>query len=539
MSFYLPQTSNIEGQDVTLKAYQSTDIAVKYRDASGLNSSSKIVTGDKLRLDLSSGYDEQILTGSARFKVGADTFLDRTGTLYRNVDPSSNSGIASGIIQYGTGKVEIDSWTPNADNNITLESLTTTTDLPPLNRISFRTPIIPIRPQSLTVVVASLEYGQLTLTTDENGIIETSRAHGSINHDTGFVNIYFYTKTEITLANRSEIEANDWYDPLLEYDEAGKTYINVPVWVDASSVRYNAVAYTYIPLDSEILGLSATRLPLDGRVPIFRVGDIGIISATKFFELPDHIAGQTYSLADQRISWCELEDSEGTKVPYDMYVVDYDYGKFTLNGDFALGALVAPLKAKYRYQDMGLIRDVQINGQLTFTKPLTHNYDAIDTIVASALVIGDMQARYTRKFVQQTWNSVWADEATSGAISANYNDALYPITVTNNGAIQERWAIVFTDATNFKCVGEYTGELALRGTINTDYAPINPVTGVPYIVVKKEGWGAGWASGNVLRLNTIAATFPVWVIRTVKQSEPTVLSDQFQIMLRGDIDRAA
>lgn len=539
MSFYLPQTSNIEGEDVTLKAYQSTDIAVKYRDTSGLNSSSKIVTGDKLRLDLSSGYDEQILTGSARFKVGADTFLDRTGTLYRNVDSSNNSGIASGIIQYGTGKVEIDSWTPNADNNITLESLTTTTDLPPLNRISFRTPIIPIRPQSLTVVVASLEYGQLTLTTDENGIIETSRAHGSINHDTGFVNIYFYTKTEITLANRSEIEANDWYDPLLEYDEAGKTYINVPVWVDASSVRYNAVAYTYIPLDSEILGLSATRLPLDGRVPIFRVGDIGIISATKFFELPDHIAGQTYSLADQRISWCELEDSEGTKVPYDMYVVDYDYGKFTLNGDFALGALVAPLKAKYRYQDMGLIRDVQINGQLTFTKPLTHNYDAIDTIVGSALVIGDMQARYTRKFVQQTWNSVWADEATSGAISANYNDALYPITVTNNGAIQERWAIVFTDATNFKCVGEYTGELALRGTINTDYAPINPVTGAPYFTIKKEGWGAGWASGNVLRFNTVAATFPVWVIRTVKQSEPTVLSDQFQIMLRGDIDRAA
>jgi len=35
----------------------------------------------------------------------------------------------------------------------------------------------------------------------------------------------------------------------------------------------------------------------------------------------------------------------------------------------------------------------------------------------------------------------------------------------------------------------------------------------------------------------VAANFPVWVIRTVKQSEPAVLSDQFQIMLRGDIDR--
>lgn len=536
MSFYLPATSKIESTETPLRAYQGVDISVKYRDISGLNSSSSIVTADKLRLDLSSGFDEQILTGSARFKVGSDTFLDRTGTLYRNVDPSNNSGIASGVIQYGTGKVEIDSWTPGVDNTIVLESLTTTTDLPPLNRINFRTPIIPIRPQSLTVVVASLEFGQLTLTTDENGVIETSRAHGSINHDTGFVNIYFYTKTEITVANRAEIEANDWYDPLLEYDELGKTYINVPVWIDASSVRYNAIAYTYIPLDSEILGLSATRLPLDGRVPIFRVGDIGIISASKAYELPNHIAGQTYSLADQRISWCELEDSTGTKVPYDMYVVDYDYGKFTLNGDFALGVLVAPLKAKYRYQDMGLIRDVQINGQITFTKPVTHNYSAEDSIVGSALVIGDMQARYTRKFVQPTWSNVWADEATGGAISANYNDSLYPILTTNNGAIQERWALIFTGNDTFRIVGEYSGQIG-TGNVNTDFSPINPVTGVPYFMVKKEGWGAGWASGNVLRFNTIAATYPVWVIRTVKQSEPTVLSDQFQIMLRGDIDR--
>ena len=536
MSFYFPQTSEIKSQDIVLRAYGSTDITIKYRDTSGLNSSSKIVTGDKLRLDLTQGFDEQILTGSARFNVGADTYLDRSGTLYRNVDPSNNSGIASGVIQYGTGEVEIDSWTPSADNTIQLQSLTTTTDLPPINRISFRTPLIPLRPQSLTVVVASLEFGQLTLTTNENGVIETSRAHGGINHDTGFVDIYFYTKTKVTPENRTILEAKDWYDPLLEYIELGETYINVPVWVDASSVRYNAVAYTYIPLDSEILGLSATRLPIDGRVPIFRVGGIGVISASKAFELPDNTAGKTYALADQRISWLELEDSAGTKVPYSMYVVDYDYGKFTLNGDFALNALVPPLTAKYRYQDMLLIRDVQINGQLTFTKPVTHNYDAENSIVGSALVINDMQARYTRKFVQPTWSNLWADEAVGGAISANYNDALYPIAVTNNGNIQERWALVFTSTTDFRCVGEYSGQIG-TGSVNTDFAPINPVTGVPYFKVKKEGWGSGWASGNVLRFNTIAATYPVWVIRTVKQSEPTALSDQFQIMLRGDIDR--
>ena len=537
MTIYQSQPSNVALGNTTYKAFsETTGIKAHYRDASGSTSGTKAITSGDLKFDLTYGFSEQILSGSVRFKLGNSTFIDRDGLVYRDVNPSNGSGIQSGLIRLGIGEIELSSWTPGQTNSLTLESLITTTDLPPINKISFRTPIIPIRPQSMTIVVASLEYGQLTLTADENGVIETSRAHGQVNWDNGFVTIYFYSKTKITESNRAEIEANDWYDPLLEYQEGADTYINVPVWVDASSVRYNAVAYTYIPLDSEILGLSATRLPIDGRVPIFRVGGIGIVSSSKAQELPSAIAGTTYDLNDQRISWAELEDANGTKVAFDLYTVDYDYGRVTLGGDFVLGNLVAPLTVKYRYQDMGLIRDVQINGQLTFTKPLTHNYDAVDTIVGSALVIGDMQARYTRKFVQGSWNGTWSDAPVGATIPANYNDALYPIQVTNKGAIQERWYIQFTDTQSFRCIGEYSGQIG-TGTTNADYAPINPVTGVPYFTIKKEGWGSGWANGNVLRFNTVAANFPVWVIRTVKQSEPTVISDQFQIMLRGDIDR--
>ncbi|TCH64199.1 hypothetical protein [Acinetobacter sp. ANC 4862] len=537
MTIYQSQPSSVALGNTTYKAFsETTGIKAHYRDASGSTSGTKSITSGDLKLDLTYGFSEQILSGSVRFKLGDSTFIDRDGLIYRDINPSNGSGIQSGVIRLGTGEIELSSWTPGQTNSLTLESLITTTDLPPINKISFRTPIIPVRPQSMTIIVTSLEYGQLTLTADENGVIETSRAHGQVNWDNGFVSIYFYTKTKITEANRAEIEANDWYDPLLEYQEGVDIYINIPVWVDASSVRYNAVAYTYIPLDSEILGLSATRLPIDGRVPIFRTGGIGIVSSSKVQELPSAIAGTTYNMNDQRISWAELEDANGTKVAFDLYTVDYDYGRVTLGGDFVLGNLVAPLKVKYRYQDMGLIRDVQINGQLTFTKPLTHNYDAVDTIVGSALVIGDMQARYTRKFVQGSWSGTWADEPVGATIPANYNDALYPIQVTNKGAIQERWYIQFTSATDFRCIGEYSGQIGI-GTTNADYAPINPVTGVPYFIIKKEGWGAGWANGNVLRFNTIASNFPVWVIRTVKQSEPTVISDQFQIMLRGDIDR--
>jgi hypothetical protein len=535
MSFYLPEKKEVEKVISSLKAFNPTTIKVKYRDTSGTGSSSTTVTADKLKFDLTQGFDEQILSNSVRFKLGADTFIDRTGLLYRNVDSATGSGTQSGVIQYGTGVIELESWTPNVDNLISLQSLTTTTDMLPINHVSFRTPTVPIRSGSLTVVVGKIAGGQLTLTADEAGVIETEEAHGSINYETGFVDIYFYKKTK--KSDHPEIVDQDWYDPLLDYTDSGNTvWVNAPIWIDATSVRYNAVAYTYIPLNAEILGLSATRLPPDGRVPIFRKGDIGVIASSKKQELPSHVAGQTYDLNDQRISWCEIEDANGVKVPYDMYTVDYDYGKVTLSGDFALNTLVAPISAAYRYQDMGLINDVQINGQITLTKPVTHNYDADNSIVGSALVVGDMFSRYTAKFAQNTWNNAWADTAIGAPMSANYNDALYPIQITNKGAIQERWALVFTDNTNFRIIGEVSGQIG-TGNVNADCAPINPITSAPYFVVKKEGWGAGWVSGNVLRFNTVAAMYPVWCVRTVKQSEPTTLSDNFQIMYRGDIDR--
>lgn len=535
-AFSLPQASRVDPVQTPYKVFANVDVQVKYRDTSGINAGTKQVTASKLNFDLTQGFDEQILSGSVRFKVGSDTFNDLNGLIYRNIDPATGSGTQSGTIQYGTGVIDVDSWTPNVDNNLVLQSLTTTTDMLPVQHVSFRTPTIPIRPGSLTVVAAAMAGGQLTLTANEAGVIETAQAHGLVNFETGFVDLYFYTKTEITTENRDEIEAQDWYLPELEYVESTQTFINVPYWIDPTSVRYNAVAYTYIPLDSEILGLSATRLPPDGRVPIFRVGDIGVIASSKLQELPSHVAGQTYDLDDQRISWCELEDANGVKVPYDMYTVDYDYGKVILSGDFALNSLVAPISAAYRYQDIGLINDVQINGQVTFTKPVTHNYSAADSIVGSVVVVGDMFSRYTSKFVQGTWNSSWSDEPSGAAITPNYNDALYPIEVTNKGAIQERWAIVFTDTTNFRIIGEVSGQIG-TGNVNADCAPINPITSEPYFDVKKEGWGTGWVSGNVLRFNTIASMYPLWCIRTVKQSELTTLSDNFQIMYRGDIDR--
>lgn len=99
IEFKFPQSSEVVRAEHTLKAFNPTTIQVKYRDTSGSGSSSTTVTADKLKFDLTQGFDEQILSSSVRFKLGADTFVDRTGLLYRNVDSATGSGTQSGVIQ--------------------------------------------------------------------------------------------------------------------------------------------------------------------------------------------------------------------------------------------------------------------------------------------------------------------------------------------------------------------------------------------------------------------------------------------------------
>ena len=50
--------------------------------------------------------------------------------------------------------------------------------------------------------------------------------------------------------------------------------------VAASSLRYSAVAYSYLPLDAALLGIDPVRLPSDGRVPIFRPGGFAVVGHT-------------------------------------------------------------------------------------------------------------------------------------------------------------------------------------------------------------------------------------------------------------------
>ena len=64
IEFKFPQSSEVVRAEYTLKAFNTTTIQVKYRDTSGSGSSSTTVTADKLKFDLTQGFDEQILSSS-------------------------------------------------------------------------------------------------------------------------------------------------------------------------------------------------------------------------------------------------------------------------------------------------------------------------------------------------------------------------------------------------------------------------------------------------------------------------------------------
>ena len=86
-------------------------------------------------------------------------------------------------------------------------------------------------------------------------------------------------------------------------------------------------------------------------------------------------------------------------------------------------------------------------------------------------------------------------------------------------------------------MGEGVGQVLTNVSINAPIEPLNPQTETPYLSIPAEGWGGGWAVGNVLLFDTVAAGGPAWLARTVLPGASAVLDDRAVIALRADVDR--
>lgn len=400
---------------------------------------------------------------------------------------------------------------------------------------TFRTAIAPIRNGSFSVVGSFKEGATFNATADSDGVLKSGSNYvnpstpgswgvfGKINYSTGVVKVRFGRRTHPdNAAGTGVVDMSD-------LGIAGVQYVEVAGAL-SDTLRYNAAAFVYLPLDAEILGIDPVRLPSDGRVPIFRPGTFAVVGNTAIVASHTYANGNDVNFGRVRLSRVRVIGNDGVVINTG-YTTDLEAGTLHVT---SIAGWAQPVTIEHRIEDMMLVSDAQINGQLTFTRALTHDYPA-GSYVSSALVIGDMTSRVSVLFDQQTWGNVWSDALTGSSATATYNDISNPLEVTNKGASTERWALVFTGSTAFNIIGEHVGVIG-TGNTSTNCSPINPATDAPYFVLDAAGWGIGWAAGNVLRFNTVGSLFPVWIVRTIQQGPETIADDSFTVLIRGDVD---
>ena len=476
-----------------------------------------------ITFDLLATSSSRLVPQSAMFTAGGKTYIDRSGILYTDVANTTGSGVPVGTVDYTSGVATLTDWVNGVALGLSMVSALATRGTYATPIMYFRTSGAPIRPGSLYIQVTRENGELLTGTGDASGVVSGLKVAGSVDHDTGIVRLLFGEM--VTAAGN---EAEPWYLP----GAVVGGMVLKPVSVIPSTFRYNAVVLTNLPINADILGIDPVRLPVDGRVPIYRPADVVVIHNTDTFALPNPaVASTTYNVGRTNLSELWLTDTAGVKVDTTKYTYSLDAGTVTMAAGLTLTGLVQPLIAHHRIEDMAMLSDVQINGQLSVSAQIPRSY-GINSFVSSALLFGDMNARVENVFDLLSFTT-WVDIQTTGS-NAQFNDIDYPVEVLNNGALTERWRINFTSTTGFQVIGENLGVIA-TGSTSTDTSPANALTGNPYFVIRAAGWGAGWSAGNQLRFNTVGAAAPIWITRTVLPGA-TLNGDSFSMQMRGDVD---
>ncbi|KMQ75306.1 hypothetical protein [Marinobacter subterrani] len=498
-----------------IESYNGTTATIEWTDPADpvqVRSTTRPIPG--LTIDLTPTSSRTIIPNSVLFQIGSTLYRDQDGAIVKDWSPVTNTGTAVGSIDYASGLATLTDYPADTPTStpVTLLACLTTLNQAPANRTIFRTAGSPLREGSLIVNATDIEGNQVTLNADTAGnLTGGSIVSGFVDTQTGLVTI-------------------QWSD-----DTASSGPPVVP-----STVRYSAVSYTFLPLDADLVGLDATRLPSDGRVPQFNLGDVIVVSNTQSTELATVTAGQVvdFGRVNQAEAW--VEGANGNRLDPAQYTLDTTAGTLTFADPLALvdvdaNAVTEPLTVYNRVEDMGLATDVQIGGQIGLNIPLSQDYTAGETIASAAVLYGDLRARTYNAFHQQAWSGTWSDDLVGNSTTAKYNLVSNPIEITNQGAIKERWAIRFTSSTSFEVIGETVGVVA-TGNISADLAPTNQATGAPYFTIRSAGWGSGWVSGNTLRFNTDGGQAPFWVARTIVAGRAVEETDQFATQNRGDAD---
>lgn len=301
-----------------------------------------------------------------------------------------------------------------------------------------------------------------------------------------------------------------------------------------SPVKLASLAYEGTQLQpqasyADLWGLAESVFPADGTVRVLRAGQVGVLRHTATVAAATYADGAAVNLGRTDLADVRIVGGDGLGI-YTGWTADLAAGTLAIS---SVVGWAQPVTIQHAIEHVAMITGVPNEATVTLNRPLTRAFPS-GSLLSSAVLLGDLQARVSNTFSQLLWDDVWADARSGSAIPAQYQDAAYPIAVSNIGAVTERWALVFKTGTTFDLIGETLGRVA-SGDTATVFSPINPATAAPYMTIQPAGWGV-WASGNVLRINTIGAAARVWAARTVVPGAEVAGRDQAVLGTRGDIN---
>lgn len=512
----------------TLLSLNLSSVTSAIATFSNAASGAQLLSGDMSALHLKTNVANAFVLSGASFEAGGKKYVSKAnGDLQVDLSPVTGNGTKVGTLTPEQGEIVLTAWpagiAPDVSNWRGVAGAPVNGVGTPFNTYltTFRIATAPIRTGSFSLLGTMQDGTTFNYSADSDGIINQPRIKGRINYTTGVVKLIGTTPSAPAGVDPQDVS-------FLNIPGLSTAYIDL---IRQETLRYNAVAFTYLPLDADLLGIDPVRLPSDGRVPIFRAGELAVVGHTATTAPATAVVGVPISAGRSRLSRVRLLGHDGHVIETG-YTEDLEAGTATPTD---VTGWSQPVRMEHRIEDMGLVRDAQIDGTITFTRPLTHNYPE-GSYISSALRAGDMKARTSLVFDQATWdNTTFSDVLVGAAAPGTYNTVGYPITVTNAGAITERWALKFKTTLTFDIIGEHVGNIG-EGSINTLTQPINGVTGEPYFTIPVAGWGGGWAGGNIVRINTVGAMFPVWMVRTVQQGPESAADYSFLTIVRGDVD---
>jgi len=314
-----------------------------------------------LSVDLAPLRNDPIEPGSLVVRLGSTTYTDGgDGVLYVGET-------ASGTVDYVAGRANFTHWSSSSPT-VTVVSGLLRRGQPQQTDFHFRTAGAPLLPGELGIQATETDGDAISVQVPSDGVLADAAVTGTARHDIGLVSLSFETA----------------------------------VW--PGSLRYSGTIRKTIPMDPDLVGLDPTRLG-DGRVPIYRVGDLVVIQQWHQADMPsgltagqavdlghDDVAqvylydgagettqqlpsglsgGQAVDLGATHLEYCLLRDADGRNIPGALFSADLQTGVVTMASPLSLEGYVEPLVARYLSRVDPELWEVALDtGVVTMASPL-------------------------------------------------------------------------------------------------------------------------------------------------------------------------